>query len=277
MSTATSSVLERQRVPFDFAAREASVVTVEELSPRMRRFTLVLAEGSAPVGHVARAVGTHVKVAFPHPHTGELHLPQVVDGRPHRPEGAPRPVLRDYTVRAVPERGRLVLDFVIHGSGPASTWAAQAGPGDRVGILGPRGAVVEPDNADRYVVLVDESGMPAAARWLEEIPGYAALHLAIHLTSADARVDLPEHPGATVTWITDPAQEALAQHLRTLTPAAGDYVWAAGEAGSMVQVRAAAAEVGFGQDDGPSPSAVRVDGYWRRGVAGRDHHAPLDE
>jgi hypothetical protein len=39
----------------------------------------------------------------------------------------------------------------------------------------------------------------------------------------------------------------------------------------MVTVREAARALGVAKDD------LEVDGYWKRGIAGRDHHAPLDE
>ncbi|HEY8590820.1 MAG TPA: SIP domain-containing protein, partial [Naasia sp.] len=49
------------------------------------------------------------------------------------------------------------------------------------------------------------------------------------------------------------------------------YVWAAGEATALLPVRRyLRSHLGLGKDQ------AKVDGYWRRGVAGLDHHAPLD-
>ena len=207
MTTAATPALQRGRQLHPLHVRRATVSRVEPLGGRMRRVTLDLEAGAPPIPWVPLAVGDHVKVAFPHPSTGELILPTVVDDRPRLPEGASRPVTRDYTVRGVedarPDGSQQVsIDLVVHGTGPASTWASSAGPGDVVGLLGPRGSMTEP-------------------------------------------------------------------------PAPGDYVWAAGQAGAMVQVRRAAGEMGIG-DESLHPSALQVDGYWRRGVAGRDHHEPLE-
>lgn len=275
-NNAVLTPLERRRIAHDLHARSATVTTVEDLGPQLRRITFTLEEGAAPVPFVPLAVGAHVKVAFPDPRTGSLNLPRVVDGRRQSDPDAPRPVLRDYTVRAVPDEQHVVLEFVIHGSGVASNWAAQAAAGQHLGILGPRGSAVEPDTAQRYVVLADESALPAVARWLSESPVTTAIDVAVHISAEEARIDLPSHPRATISWLTG-GEDALAEHLRALTPTPGDYVWAAGEAGSMLQVRRAAKELGLGAKGDVQPSAVQVDGYWRRGVAGRDHHAPLEE
>lgn len=276
MPTRTTAPLDRRRVAHDLHARRATVSEVSDLGPRLRRVTLRLEQGATPVPWTPLAVGAHVKVAFPRPDTGDLHLPTIVKGRPRIDDGGPRPVLRDYTVRAVQDDRHVVIEILLHGSGVASTWAAQATPGHTVGLLGPRGSVIESDEATRYIVLADESALPAVQRWLAEAPDTAHLEVAVHLATADGVIDLPAHPGATITWLTGD-DDTLATHLRTLTPAPGDYLWAAGEAGAMVEVRRAAAALGLGTADGVRPSAAHIDGYWRRGVAGRDHHTPLDD
>ncbi|WP_151526824.1 siderophore-interacting protein [Serinicoccus kebangsaanensis] len=281
----TTATLQRDRQLHPLHVRRATVSAVEHLGERMRRITLALEHGTPPIPWVRLAVGDHVKVAFPHPETGQLTLPTVVDDRPQLPEGAQRPVTRDYTVRATSDGDdegedataaqRVSIDFVVHGTGPASTWASQASPGDTVGLLGPRGSMTEPRDARRYVCLADETAIPAIGRWLEEAPEGIPLEVVIQVPDATGIVPLPPRDGARVTWLMDEAADTLAQALQALPPAPGDYVWAAGEAGAMVQVRRTAAELGIG-GEALAPSAVQVDGYWRRGVAGRDHHQPLE-
>ncbi|MBR7744724.1 siderophore-interacting protein [Phycicoccus sp. BSK3Z-2] len=256
------------RVRHDLHVRRAEVSVVEDLGPRLRRLTLALAADAAAVPFVPLAVGDHVKLALPHPVTGDLVLPRPgTDAEP----GAPRPVLRDYTVRAVPDERHVVVDVVLHGEGAASTWAAAAAPGTPVGVLGPRGSVVMPGDRARYLCLLDESALPVAARWLEEAPAGALVDVAVEVEDpATAAVPLPARGDARVTWVAGTDGAGLARHLADLRPGPDDLVWAAGEAGSMLAVRRAAKDLGV------APDALEVHGYWRHGVAGRDHHAPLE-
>lgn len=249
-------------------ARRGTVADVVDLAPRMRRVTVALADGAPPVPWHRLAVGDHVKLAFPDPRTGDLKLPERPGQRPAA--DAPRPVLRDYTVRAVPDPGHVVFDFVIHGSGPASTWAEQAEPGASIGVLGPRGSRVMPGDRPRYLCLVDSTALPAAARWLEEAPADAIVDVAVE-GPADTICALPDRPDSTVTHVEGTDGSGLVAHLADRRPVAGDLVWAAGETSSMIAVRRAAGELGVARDD------LDVQGYWKHGVANRDHHAPLDE
>ena len=256
-----------ERIRHELHARAATVADVIDLAPRMRRVVVVLAPGSAPVPWVHLAVGDHVKLAFPDT-AGELRLPKQPGVRPG--PDAPRPVLRDYTVRAVPNPEQAVFDFVLHGDGPASAWASEAKVGSPIGVLGPRGSHVMPGDRARYLCLVDSTALPAAARWLEETPVGAVVDIAIEGPS-DTISDLPQRAGASVTHVDGTDGSGLAAHLTSRRPVAGDLVWAAGETSSMITVRRAAIELGVARDD------LDVQGYWKHGIANRDHHAPLDQ
>jgi len=248
-----------ERIRHDLHTRLGAVSEVSDLSDRLRRVRITFEPGTAPVPHIPLAVGDHVKLAFPHPDSGELDL-----------EGGERPVMRDYTIRAVPDEDSVIVDVVLHGSGPGSTWARGAGVGTRVGVLGPRGSHVMPADRSRYLVLVDDSAHPAAARWLEEAPDGAEVHVVLE-TEDSLTADLPTRAEASVTVVAGANGTALVRELIALGPRPGDLVWAAGEAGAMLAVRQTAKGLGVAQDD------LEVDGYWKRGIAGRDHHAPLDE
>ncbi len=57
-----------------------------------------------------------------------------------------RQIGRYYTVRRHNiEAAELVVDFVLHGDGPLTTWATGATPGDRVAIWGPRKGFAPPE------------------------------------------------------------------------------------------------------------------------------------
>ncbi len=95
------------RVRHETKRRMVQVSRVEPLSPHMRRITFA---GDELEGFVSAAPDDHVKIFFPSPAGGE-------------------PVMRDYTPRRFNAATReLVVEFVLHGTGPASAWAAQASP-----------------------------------------------------------------------------------------------------------------------------------------------------
>ena len=76
--------------------------------------------------------------------------------------------MRDYTPRRYDlDTLELDIDFVLHGDGPASTWAEQAKPGQFLHIGGPRGSMIVPDIFDSYLLIGDETALPAIARRLE--------------------------------------------------------------------------------------------------------------
>ncbi|MFV0407372.1 MAG: siderophore-interacting protein [Propioniciclava sp.] len=253
------------KIPHELQARRAQVSAVADLTPGYRRLTLTLAEGEAAVPWVHLAVGAHIKLVLPDPVTQELSFPTWGQSAGRPSGGSP---LRDYTIRAVPDPRTLVVEVVVHGSGPGSTWAEHAAVGTPVGILGPRGSKVMPDDRSRYLCLVDGSALAVAGRWLEEAPAHAVVDIAVE--GADPSGILPERPDARITLVEDSDGTGLAAHLARLAPGAGDLVWAAGETSSMVRVRTAARALGVTQDD------LEIQGYYRHGVAGRDHHAPLD-
>jgi NADPH-dependent ferric siderophore reductase len=127
-----------------------------------------------------------------------------------------RPVLRTYTVRAArPEQAEVDLDVVLHGvsdgsAGPAATWAAQAGPGDPVVLMGPdrpgRGRAwgvewAPPAGATCLLLAGDETAVPAVGAILESLrPGRRTVAVLEVPEPGDAQnLVLPE--GVTVHWL----------------------------------------------------------------------------
>ena len=111
----TSAPAPRKRRP----PRRVEVSRIEVLSPAMRRITLTGAEleGFAPAGPAS-----YIKLIFPEPGQTEPTRPL--------PDGPRAVSMRTYTPLAIrPESLEVDVDFVLHGEGPASTWAAQASVG----------------------------------------------------------------------------------------------------------------------------------------------------
>ena len=94
--------------------RRVEVTRVEVLSPAMRRITF---KGDELKGFAPETPASYIKLIFPEPGQNE----------PERPlPDAPRPkAMRTYTPLAVrPDVHEVDVDFVLHGEGPASTWAS---------------------------------------------------------------------------------------------------------------------------------------------------------
>lgn len=249
-------------------ARPLMVARAEPLSPRMRRITLA---GDMD-GFVSAAPDDHVKVLFPPPGCARPALPVFGPRGPEFPPDAPRPVTRDYTPRAFDvQRGELVLDFVIHGDGPASTWAARTQPGDEIAIAGPRASRVIARDFDAYLIAADETGLPAAARWLEWLPSGTPVTLLAEVGSAAEQIALPARAGLTLHWLHRGSAEpgtggVLLAALRALPPPAGRaWAWIACESSQMRTARA------FLVDERGWPREhLYGAGYWKRGVADHD-------
>lgn len=93
--------------------------------------------------------------------------------------------MRDYTPRRFDlKTGELDIDFVLHGDGPASTWAAQAQPGQTLHIGGPRGSMVVPDMFDSYLLIGDETALLAIARRLEELSANCRATVVVEVENA---------------------------------------------------------------------------------------------
>jgi NADPH-dependent ferric siderophore reductase len=222
----------------------------ESLTSSLTRITV---GGEQLAGFSALGPEDHVKLFFPSP-SGER-------------------VSRDYTPAVFAEDAlELSIDFVVHGdTGPATRFARGAREGDRLVVAGPRGSRLAPRGASKYVLVADEAALPALGRWIDAVRDVAEVFAFVQSDSADVLdYPLPGGDRVAVTAIGTGADAALSA-LEGPALDDGTYVWAAGEAGGLIPLRRALRrDRGFGKD------RAKVDGYWRRGVAGLDHHAPLD-
>src|SRR6185437_1670814 len=142
--------------------RTLDVLRVERLTPHMQRVTL---GGDELRGFHSVAPDNHVKLFFPNA-AGELVTPTLGPNGPEYPPGREPSPMRDYTPRHHDAAcNELVVDFVLNGDGPASNWASQAAPGQRIGAGGPRGSFVVASDFDRYMLVGDETALPAIGRW----------------------------------------------------------------------------------------------------------------
>ncbi|PSK98142.1 NADPH-dependent ferric siderophore reductase [Murinocardiopsis flavida] len=260
---------------FPLTPRLLDVRAVRRITPRMIRVTL---GGDQLAGFRTANFADHVKLWFPDEETGAHVLPELDgDGRVGNFR-APGVIFRDYTVRGYDDaRQTLDIDFVDHDHGPAGRWAGRAAPGDRIGVLGPRGTVHVPTGADYYIIAADETALPAAARWLEELPRDARVFAFLEVADSGEEQPIDAPAGAAVTWLhrgtAAPGTTGILEAaVRALPLPEGDgFAWAAGEALSLKPIRRHFKDLGFAKDDG-----YEVDGYWRRGTVNLDHHEDDD-
>jgi NADPH-dependent ferric siderophore reductase len=262
-----------QRVRFETKSRLVQVLRIEPLSPRMRRIVL---GGEALEGFASAAADDHVKLFFPAPGQDQPALPASGPNGPVFAEGL-RPVARDYTPRRFdPATRELSIDFVLHGDGPATSWATQAKPGMWLGVGGPRGSLIVPDDFDAYLLVGDETALPAIARRLEEIhPGAVAIAV-IEVADRKEERYLPTAANASITWLhrngtATGSPDLLEKALRSLDLPEGEiYAWLAGEIDTIRKLRCHLVE-----ERHLPREHVRAAGYWRIGEAAA--HGSIDD
>ncbi|AOY96615.1 NADPH-dependent ferric siderophore reductase [Cupriavidus sp. USMAA2-4] len=261
----TTRDLTVQRVRHPLKMRLVQVLRTRLVSPQLLRVTF---GGDDLADFHSGSFDDHVKVFFPAPGQDQPALPEVGPNGPVFPEGAARPAARDYTPRRFDNAAcELDIEFVLHGDGPASTWAAQARAGQFLGIGGPRGSFVIPREFDWHLLVGDETALPAIGRRLEELPAGSQALVVVEVASPIAQIPLQSAAQLTVRWLHrngEAAEGSLlapALHDLQLPPGEG-YAWAAGEAQAMRAVRQHL--VG---ERGIDKSRIRASAYWKRGAS----------
>jgi NADPH-dependent ferric siderophore reductase len=255
-----SGSLAVRRISHPLTPRVLTVSGVRRLGSRLVRVTLT---GPELAGFVTAAPTDHVRLFFPAERDARPRLPSHHTGghRAAHADGTVDPG-RIYTVREFrADSGELDVDIVLHGDGVATRWASGAGPGDRLGVLGPRNSLVVPPDLDWYLFAVDETGLPAAARWVGELPPTARAIVLAEVTGPADEIRFTTRADLTVSWLRSGLERAVRA---TDLPPGDGFVWAAGEATLMRQVRRHLRD-----ESRLDPAGLDVNGYWKRGVADR--------
>ncbi|WAM56402.1 siderophore-interacting protein [Vreelandella venusta] len=126
---------------------------------------------------------------------------------------AQRPSARTYTIRALrPEQAEVDVEFVLHGdNGPASRWAMNACPGDRLAMTAPDANAEgpkqgyewkPPQGVRRILIIADETALPAAAGILEtldDLPLKPKVEALLEVPRSDDVQPLPQ--AAKLHWL----------------------------------------------------------------------------
>jgi NADPH-dependent ferric siderophore reductase len=258
------------RVRHPIKMRAATVQAIRQLSPHVVSVTFA---GESLRDFTSASFDDHVKLVLPPGPELPLSLPTLGPSGAVFPEGAVRPIMRDYTPRSFDASGTLEIEMVLHSDGPAGAWAMRAKPGDGAGIGGPKGSLVIPTSFDYHLLIGDESSLPAIARRLEELPAVARAIVVVGVEDAAEERELATRASAEIHWVTrgKGASDAFLDAIAALRLPPGDgYAWAAGEASVMASVRRCLFETHELPRD-----RVRVSAYWKHGAAG--HHENLGE
>lgn len=261
-----------ERLRHALKLRVLTVVRTEELTAHMRRITLA---GADLEGFVSPAHDDHVKLFFPAPGDTQPVFPVLGNGaNPVQYAEGARPVARNYTPRRHdPLKGELEIDFVLHGDGPASTWAAQAAPGQTLGVGGPRGSMVVPLDFDWYVLVGDQTALPAIARRLEQLPPGARAIAVIETVDDGEQLALESQAQVDIHWVGRNGRSGallLEALQRIALPHDGDgFVWVACEHAQVKGLRAHFIDAGVPKQH------LHVASYWKHGAA--EHHERHDE
>lgn len=258
-------------LPPDF--RLLTVTGTQEITPHMRRVHF----RGADLARFDSLEALHVRLFIPPAGLSEPAWPRIgEDGKVIQPPPERRPAIRKYTIREIDAAtGTLAVDFVVHeDAGPGSAFAARAQAGDVLGMAGPGGRGLK--RADRYLFLADETGLPALARMLENLPQSARGQAIIEIADAEEAQSLTAPKGISVRWLhrngAGPGSTPFLQDAFDAFdwPAEGPglYLWSATEHASFRHIRAAARQkLRAGTDE------HLIVSYWRAGMSEEQHAA----
>ncbi len=236
---------------------------MQVLSPAMRRITL---NGTELEGFEVNDPASYMKLIFPEPGQTEPVRPL--------PDGPRATSMRTYTPLAVrPDIGEVDVDFVLHGEGPASTWAAQAQIGQVLFLMGPGPGYKVDLQAAEHLLIGDDSALPAFETILSRLPATARVHVLMEVADAAEERTLHSLGQLTTRWVVRGADNqhagvALAQALRQgSAPSAESRVYLACEAAAMRRIRELlTSELGLGR------SQIVGRGYWKLGTINHPDH-----
>lgn len=251
--TKSDFTIERRSLELRF--RTAALTAREWLAPDFVRVRL---SGEDLAGFDSPGADDHMRLFFP---SGPVNSVDELRSAPSR----------EYTPLAWGEDW-LDVEFAVHGDqGVAAPWAATAPLGSSIGVGGPRGSAVLTGTPGSWLLVGDETAIPAIRRFAALIAPDDPARIVIETVSAGREIDI-DAPVA-IEWLhrgEAPAGSALVSFLDSLTPAdaVGDdpFVFIAAEQGIVKPGRALLERWAI------DPATAVVKGYWKRGES--EYHAP---
>lgn len=265
-----------EKVMHELRPRVVSVREVVDVTPGYRRFTF---GGDDLAGFTSLAAGDHIKFLLSTDPDRAPVPPVRTEQGMRAPADAPPQAMRDFTPRRFDaDRNELVIDVVLHETGPVSDWARRALPGSTAVVLGPRGSKVVDVTAFDWLLMVgDETMLPSIARQIETIPAGTTLVAFVEVDGPEAEQAIATDGDVHLHWVhrhgaARGTGTALFDALAAAELPDGEFfAWAGGEAGQMRAIRRHLLD-----ERGARKEWTSITGHWKRGEADHDHHAPLD-
>lgn len=234
-----------ERVRHELRRRSLTVESVDDITPGMRRIVL---NGEDLADFTSLAPDDHIKI-----------IVSGTDGAEER---------RDYTPRRYDNAARsLTIDFALHEAGPVTRWAIEAQPGRRLEIGGPRGSAVVASNVKRWLLIGDETALPAIGRRIEESGADATITMIAAVSDQSEEQSFETASVLRTRWVHRPLSgatnaEPLIAALAGIDIVAQTFVWIAAEASVVRAIRAYLVE-----ERGYPLSWIKASGYWVKGKA----------
>lgn len=179
-----------------------------------------------------------------------------------------RPVGAYYTVRRFdPEAATIDLWVVMHGhDGDGERWARNAKAGDPVALWGPRQAYEPPAGTCSFLLIGDETALPAIVAIAEQFPAGVTATVLLAVDPDAVRIELDSAATLDVHWLTvehGDSASVLLDAVRGLGDTAlhaATYVWGGAESHDITVLRRHVRDV-----VGVPRERVSLTGYWRRG------------
>ena len=127
-------------------------------------------------------------------------------------------------------------------------------------VIATRGSMVVPDIFDSYLLIGDETALPAIARRLGELPGNRRVLVVVEVENAQEEQPLHSAASVDVIWVhRDVPGEDLLKTVEALSLPEGElYAWVATESALSRKVRRVLLDT-----HGLNEEFVKAVGYWR--------------
>lgn len=234
-----------ERVRHVTRTRTVHVSKTEQLTPCMLRITFC---GEDLADFISLAPDDHLKIFVP-----------AISGSNVR---------RDYTPRRYDAQARtLVVDFALHDAGPASQWARLARSGDVLQIGGPKSSSVITSPIHRWLLIGDETALPAIGRRIEEARAGTFITGIVAVQGAEDQQSFKTEANLTMHWVHRPLSAAsdprsVLDIVKAIDLKPDTFAWIAAEAHVARSIRAWLIEmIGYPRN------WLKAGGYWVVGKA----------